>query len=416
MFIWVRFGERLYGHVDEDDYGEHANTTFFHVWYLPIIPLRSWWFKQGKAHPIALHGKSIASVYLRLWAVIAALLAVATGTVAGFVVAGALAALSAWSWTWRRRPAAHRRRGDLDGQAFGLRCGADRLSDAHRAQSKVLLEARWEQRGGGRSPEDVATHGARSADEAVLAYGLLRLAALERGGADGAAANAAADAVMRGDFDPKDGAGPYREAAAPGAPDAPADAAREQEIVDRMRLAAVNASMRAREPRPMNTKLAVGLLSACTASAIAIAAALALPVLSVRHATAADLTTWNAGELIAVDCVKVEYGPHVPVTDRDEDPAAVRSDTQCELIGDASGKMLAVTWQHQEPRPSFTGVIEVGAPRDPYAAPFYPVHVRVDDKVFNHLAGATFALIVALALWVGFAIRRGRHARAAGRR
>ena len=412
MFIWVRFGERPYGHVEEDELGHHASTRFFHIWYLPLFPIRSLWFANGKVYPTALNGRSIAAVYLRLWAAVAAVVAATTATWAGGALAVVLAGLSAWSWTWRRRPAAQRRVADFDGAAFGMRCRPELMPDAYRAQCKVLLEARWEDRGGGRSPEDVATHGARNADEAVLAYGLLRLAAIdrsiERGGA-GEGERAAAARILAGTFDPKHGAGPYREAAPDGGEPVATDPAREQEIANRMKIAAANASLRPggwRRGSALSPRVALGLLGAITAGAIALALVLALPVLSPRQVTPADLTTWHTGDIVSVTCAKQEPGAHVPVTDRGEDHSAVREDSACTLAGDTSGKVLAMTWQHQGPQRSAVGVIELGAPHDPYAPPSYPVHVRVDDLRFNHLFGATFVLVCTLALWLVVLMRR----------
>jgi hypothetical protein len=60
------------------------------------------------------------------------------------------------------------------------------------------LHERWTKMDPGRSPDDVARFGAKSAGEAVAAYGMLRLAALER---RGKAERDAAEQLLRGTHD-----------------------------------------------------------------------------------------------------------------------------------------------------------------------------------------------------------------------
>ncbi len=81
---------------------------------------------------------------------------------------------------------------------------------ALREQLAAQLAATWDARAPVRTPDDVARHGATDIEEAVLAYGMLRLEGLAVGGGSSAAA---ADRVLRGDFEPPVrtlGGGPYR--------------------------------------------------------------------------------------------------------------------------------------------------------------------------------------------------------------
>jgi hypothetical protein len=211
----IIYGHRAYGRV-EDHGGEHALTTFVHVYYVPLVPTGSMWVTRD--HPardavrIGLHGKSIAAAYLRTWglAIAAACLLFAPGPMTALVAAG-MAALSAWSWSWRRlRGNEARRRSDFNLLAFGTRCEPQRLPRSTRAVLQAALEAQRVRLGLERPPEDVARFGAASRDEAVIAYGLLRLAAIEHRSAE---QDAAVARLLSGNHDALPaGEGPYREA------------------------------------------------------------------------------------------------------------------------------------------------------------------------------------------------------------
>jgi hypothetical protein len=209
----VIVGRRSYGRVHAHG-GEYAETQFAHIDFIPLFPVGSFWItnEPGGNHfgfPIKLHVRSVAATYLRVWApAIAALLLVIPSLAA---TAGGLAvvALSAWSWTWRSRHGARaQQRSDFDRVALGHRCDPAWLTDDMRAHAARTLTARLAERDGARPPDDVARFGARDLDEAILAYGVLRVTSVEH-----PAAGAAAERLRVSAFDraaPSDG--PYRDA------------------------------------------------------------------------------------------------------------------------------------------------------------------------------------------------------------
>lgn len=216
----IIYGVRDYGRVDAHA-GEHAQTKFFHIWYAPLFPVGSWWVTPTGGHSIKPNVKSIAAGYLRVWGPIAAvgLLSAGLGTrgssvsasLACLVTAGVIAALSAWSWTWRSlRGAATQRRSDFNYVAFGSRCEPSRRFAGDRAELKRDLDRRWHERAPAQNPNEVAAYGAGDAGEAVLAYGLLRLSSIDRGKA-GASDGSDADRILAGKHtQPTVEDGPYR--------------------------------------------------------------------------------------------------------------------------------------------------------------------------------------------------------------
>lgn len=220
----IIYGTREYGLVDEHQ-GELASTTFFHLWFVPIFPVGSTWIThegpaQREGHKIKLYGKSVAAAYSRVWAPIIAIAnlgaMVKHGSIAHLAVAVAAIALCAWSWTWRSlRGDRAKRRSDFNYVAFGTRCEPKRLDAETRAGIKLALDRQWNARAPKGSPDDVAQHGTTDPAEAVLAYGLLRLAAIERRGEG----DEDADRILDGDHVPHVSAdGPYRGAAEPATP------------------------------------------------------------------------------------------------------------------------------------------------------------------------------------------------------
>ncbi len=212
----IIFGRRSYGRVDAHG-GEHAQTTFAHVYYMPIVPVSSFWVTQDlgatvRGYSIRTSGKSIAAAYLRCWGPIAALAVLATGSVGGYFAAAGLAAASAWAWSWRslRGTLAHRR-SDFQLLAFGTRCDPERMPSDMREKLKQALDARWAALDVARSPDDVADHGASSTREAVIAYGLLRLASIDAPREARIRAGAAAKRILDGTREALSvGDGPYR--------------------------------------------------------------------------------------------------------------------------------------------------------------------------------------------------------------
>lgn len=207
----VIYGHRAYGQVETHDDGEYAQTSFAHIYYMPLFPTRSMWItKPGPAamgFPIKVHGKSVGLTYLRMWGPVAALGCLAAG---GFVMIGGAAFAALTGWAWHTRKARPSRTSDFNRAAFGTRCDPSRMPASLRAQLKAALDRRWAALGLGKPPEDSAQYGASSLDEAATAYGLLRLAAIERGDK---AAEAAAARLCAGEYEKALGDGPYRQEA-----------------------------------------------------------------------------------------------------------------------------------------------------------------------------------------------------------
>lgn len=210
----IIYGQRPYGRIHAHE-GEYVHTQFVHIDFIPLFPVESFWITSELApdqllgFPIKLHAKSILATYLRFWAPGgAALVFVSSGSLVATALALALAALSAWSWMWGpRRGALARRRSDFDRVALGSRCHPAWLTDDMRRRLGRTLESQLARLPDARPPDDIARFGARNLDEAILAYGLLRLNAVEH-----RAAAATADRLLASTFDelPSEG-GPYRE-------------------------------------------------------------------------------------------------------------------------------------------------------------------------------------------------------------
>lgn len=210
----IIYGHRAFGRVDAHG-GEHAQTSFAHIYYMPLFPTSSFWVTQdlgsaARGFTIKPSGKSIVAAYLRSWAPLAALVAFGSsgGSALGVIVTLAFVGLCGWAWSLRSlRGATALRRSDFNLLAFHTRCDPARLETDTRRSMKAMLDARWTALGATRPPDDVAKYGAKSVDEAAVAYGLLRLAAIDkRAGAD-----AAAERIFNGVHEPLPvGDGPYR--------------------------------------------------------------------------------------------------------------------------------------------------------------------------------------------------------------
>jgi hypothetical protein len=219
----IIYGVRPYGTVDAYG-GEHAQTSFFHIWFVPLIPTSSHWITGETAdgstgYSIDMYGKSVLAGYLRVWGP-----AIAVGTFAAgisgnpiLLLISALAiAATVLSWTWRNvRSDATKRRSDFNLVAFGTRCEPRRMPKELQAAFKTTLDERWNQCKPDRSPNDIARHGTKDPNEAVIAYGLLRLAGVMRGRA-GREEHADADRILDGAHSTLAiGEGPYREGVQP---------------------------------------------------------------------------------------------------------------------------------------------------------------------------------------------------------
>jgi hypothetical protein len=211
--MMIIYGHRSYGRVHGHG-GEYAQTQFAHLYYMPLIPMTSFWVTsaQGgtsRGFHIRLSARSVFSAYLRWWGLAFAALAFALAPgVVGAAIALPLVAAVALAWTWRSvRSARAIRHGDVDRVVFGSRCPPALLPADMRQDLRSRLDERWSKIGGGRSPEDVVGFGARTPEEALFAYGLLRLAAVEH--RDPAAAQAAEKLLAGIEREPVTGS-PYR--------------------------------------------------------------------------------------------------------------------------------------------------------------------------------------------------------------
>jgi len=210
----IIYGRRSYGRVHAHD-GEYLETQFAHIDYVPLFPVGSQWITRDlgggerRGFKVKLHGGSVAATYLRIWAPLLALgCLVQPGVIAKLFGAG-FAALSVWAWTWRAlRGHAATRRSDFNRVAFGTRCEPRWLTDEMRERLAADLRDQLAKRPNARPPEDVALHGPLDVEEAVLAYGMLRIA-----GVSDPASDAAADRLLASAFElPTSDGGPYRAA------------------------------------------------------------------------------------------------------------------------------------------------------------------------------------------------------------
>jgi len=220
----VIYGTRFYGQVDSHD-GQHQLTKFFHIYYVPLIPVGTIWVtgenEDGyRGHAVQMSARSITAGYARVLGPLAAVGALASGGVAGVLAGGALAALSAWSWTWRSlRGERERRRSDLHLLAYGTRCDPLRMEHELASALQASIAHQWAEVAGGMSPEDVARHGTADLRQAVIAYAHLRLAARLAPGPHARAALEASDRIIDAIADaPALEGGPYRAAGQPSLP------------------------------------------------------------------------------------------------------------------------------------------------------------------------------------------------------
>jgi hypothetical protein len=221
----IIYGVRPYGTVDAYG-GEHAETSFFHIYFVPLIPTGSHWITGRSAdgstgYTIDMYGKSVVAGYARVWGPIAAIgtfVAGLGGNLPLLAISALAIALTAWSWTWRNlRGEAAQRRSDFNLVAFETRCEPRHMPAELRTAFKQSLDASWDALKPDLTPNDIARHGTQNAHQAVIAYGLLRLAAATRGRA-GREEDADADRILDGAHSTiAVGEGPYRE----GVQDAP---------------------------------------------------------------------------------------------------------------------------------------------------------------------------------------------------
>ena len=298
----IIYGRRAYGRVHQHE-GEYADTQFAHVDFVPLFPIGSFWVTQDLGNgqrmgfPIKLNGRSVLATYLRIWGPIAATGVLATTHgLTGTIIGLAIAVLSIWSWTWRsRRGDLAHKRSDFDRVALGSRCDPAWMTDDMRDRIANSLENTLAKREDARPPDDVARFGAKDVQEAVLAYGLLRISSLKH-----RAAGASADRLLASAFEqlPQDG-GPYRESIGAAVP----------EIGAAISAAARAAAARHRLPKPKrwfhNRWLQVVGLLFLSMGAVAMGADKLGPA---REATAAQLTGVNppTSGRVRVHCDRIE--------------------------------------------------------------------------------------------------------------
>lgn len=68
----IVFGTRMCGSVDATSQG-HVETRFVHVWFVPLVPLSSWFVVGESAKPIPMSWRSVIAAYARGFGIVAAL-------------------------------------------------------------------------------------------------------------------------------------------------------------------------------------------------------------------------------------------------------------------------------------------------------------------------------------------------------
>jgi hypothetical protein len=177
----IIYGQRLYGKVDEQG-GEYCATKFFHIDFVPLIPVSSHWVLPGnRVVDIKWNWRSIVAAYARTWGTVAALAlgvggGISEGKFSMLAVGGLFAVVVAMSWSWRhRRSDRAQLRGNLNAMAFGYFCNPEFYKpDLHR-QFAQKLDREAQSAGFSRPPEDVARFGSQRIDEIACAYGRLSL-------------------------------------------------------------------------------------------------------------------------------------------------------------------------------------------------------------------------------------------------
>jgi hypothetical protein len=223
----VIYGTAFYGKVDNHG-GQHQLTKFFHVYYVPLIPVGTLWATENldegyRGHGVRMSGRSVLAGYARVWGPLAAVGGLVTGGLGGVAFAVTAAVLCAWSWTWRslRDPLA-RRRSDFNLLAFGTRCDPLQMPADLLSVLQESVDERWALVSEGSTPEDVARLGAKSLSQAVLAYASLRIAARLAPGEHARAARDASERIIAAVTDIDETAlegGPYRATGQPRLPE-----------------------------------------------------------------------------------------------------------------------------------------------------------------------------------------------------
>lgn len=198
LIVW---GQRTYGKVDGHR-EQYAATRFFHVWFLPLIPLGSVWMlgDGGRGHAMRLSGKSIVAAYLRTWGVIGGGVAMLVGFAGGglaAVVAGAAAlAVGLASFAWSRARGRAAARAELLGAVLPTAIDPLRVDRTFAANLRPHVEARWAEVAGGRTPGDLIERGDATPAQRATAFALLRVLARAERGAAGRTARADSERLL----------------------------------------------------------------------------------------------------------------------------------------------------------------------------------------------------------------------------
>ncbi|MBK9030834.1 MAG: hypothetical protein IPL61_05755 [Myxococcales bacterium] len=215
LLVW---GTRSYGRVDGFG-GQFAATRFFHVWFMPLIPLGSTWVTEdlgehARGHAIRLSGKSLAAAYLRTWGLlggaIAALVGVATGALVPIAVGAAVAGGGVTSWRWRTARGVGARRASLLLATLPTACDPVRMRRGLAEQLRIDAEARWAAVADGRTPGDLIERGDATPPQRAAAFTLLRVLARAQRGATGRAARRDSERLLDAPPAAQVG-GPYRD-------------------------------------------------------------------------------------------------------------------------------------------------------------------------------------------------------------
>src|SRR3954469_4876969 len=83
----VIYGTRFYGEVDSHG-GQRQLTRFFHIYYVPLVPVSTLWVTRDAergyhGHGVQMSGRSVLAGYARVWGPVAAVGALLTGSIGG---------------------------------------------------------------------------------------------------------------------------------------------------------------------------------------------------------------------------------------------------------------------------------------------------------------------------------------------
>jgi len=218
LLVW---GRKFAGHA-AGVHGHYAATKFFHIYWLPIIPLGFVWVTGHdddmiQGHPIRPCWRSVVSGYLRAYGLFFGggnlVIGLALGNwLEALGGAGGLLVVIA-SYLWRHAPRSELRERELFEAAVGTYCDPELLTADMVRALRARLDAVWQQKWPLDSPQDLARRGVSEPAQLPGAYAMLRLAARDadrrkaRELRELAAALVAREGARKVEF----GDGPYRK-------------------------------------------------------------------------------------------------------------------------------------------------------------------------------------------------------------